>query len=126
MTLTNAPIQNRPELSFQIEGGSSRGAEAILTPGEIAEVALRRPERMLILSMFFVVILFSLGAFAFRFLKFYQFVIVSGFTGTPDRERLGLDIGKPVAYCERQNRRTEERRFLILLKQGASIRRFPP
>lgn len=70
------------KLSLQIEGGSSKGAEAILRSGDLAEAALRRPERMLILSMFFLIVMFSLGAFAFRFLVFYQFILLSGFSLT--------------------------------------------
>jgi hypothetical protein len=70
------------KISYQIEGGSSKGAEALLTPEKMAENALRTPERMLILSMFFVILLFALGAFSFRFLQFYQFVLVTGFSLT--------------------------------------------
>ena len=66
----------------QIEGSSSDGAERLLRPVDIAERELQSPERMLILSMFFVVLVFSLGAFAFQYLKFYQFTLVTGFALT--------------------------------------------
>jgi hypothetical protein len=67
---------------WQIEGGSSKGAEAVITPEKIAEQALQTPERMLILSMFFIVLVFALGAVSFQFLKFYQFTLVTGFSLT--------------------------------------------
>lgn len=54
------------------------GAEDLLE----AEKVLQTPERMLILSMFFLVFIFSLGAFAFHFLKAHQFILVTGFALT--------------------------------------------
>jgi hypothetical protein len=66
----------------QLEGTASDGAEAILNMEEVAVKALQRPERMLILSMFFVVFIFALGALSFQYLKFYQFALVTGFALT--------------------------------------------
>jgi hypothetical protein len=73
-------IDEITKLSYQIAGGSS--INAILTPSEIAEQSLQRPERVLILNMFFVAVALSLGAAAFQVIQFYQFVLVSGFTLT--------------------------------------------
>jgi hypothetical protein len=75
-------IDQVKKLSLQIAGGSSNGTSAILTPEKIAEEALRRPERVLILNMFFLSITLALGATAFQFLQFYQFVLVTGFAIT--------------------------------------------
>jgi hypothetical protein len=70
------------KLSLQIAAGSSKGVSAILTLAEIAEDALRRPERVLILNMFFVTLVVALGATVFQFLKVYQFILVTGFAVT--------------------------------------------
>jgi hypothetical protein len=70
------------KISYQIAGSSSKGAETILSPGEIAEKALRRPEIMAIISMFFLLLVFYSGAAVFRFLAVYQFVLLTGFTLT--------------------------------------------
>lgn len=70
-------IDKITHLSESIKGTSSTGAEEVL-----AAKALQTPERMLILSMFFLVFVFSLGAFAFHFLKAYQFVLVTAFALT--------------------------------------------
>ncbi|RSL18356.1 hypothetical protein EDE15_3923 [Edaphobacter aggregans] len=70
------------KLTYQIEGSSSNGAALILAREKVAEQALQTPERVLILSMFFIVLIFGLGAFAFSFLKFHQFVLITGFALT--------------------------------------------
>jgi hypothetical protein len=67
-------------LSYQLSAGSSRGVASLLS--KEPEQALQRPERVLILSMFFVFVVFSLGAFAFQYLRFYQFGLVTGFALT--------------------------------------------
>ena len=54
----------------QIKG--TKDVQTILAPEQIAENALRTPERMLILNMFFLVVLLSVGATIFQFLKIYQ------------------------------------------------------
>jgi hypothetical protein len=69
------------KVAGRIRGTSGTGAEDLLDK-EIAEKALQTPERVLILSMFFLVFIFSLGAFAFHFLVAYQFVLVTGFALT--------------------------------------------
>jgi len=71
-------IDEIARVSGSIKGTSSTGAEDLFE----AEKALQTPERMLILSMFFLVLIFSLGAFAFHFLKAYQFILVTGFALT--------------------------------------------
>jgi hypothetical protein len=73
-------IDEITKLSYQIAGGSS--VDQILSPEEIAEQAFRRPERVLILNMFFLIVAFALGAAAFRVIAFYQFVLASGFAFT--------------------------------------------
>jgi hypothetical protein len=78
----DSSIDEIAKLTYQIQGNSSDGVAAIITPEKMAEQALQTPERVLILSMFFLVFVFALGAFAFSFLKFYQFVLVSGFALT--------------------------------------------
>jgi hypothetical protein len=70
------------QISYQIGGTSSNGAEAILSPGDIAEKALRRPEIMAIISMFFLLVVFYSGAAVFRFLTILQFILLTGFTLT--------------------------------------------
>ena len=75
-------IDQIKKLSLQIAAGSSIGVSAVLTPAEIAEDALRRPERVLILNMFFVALVVALGATAFQFLEVYQFILVTGFAVT--------------------------------------------
>jgi hypothetical protein len=70
------------KLSLRIAGSSTDGASAILTPSEIAETALRRPERVLILNMFFVFLVVVLGATAFQYVAVYQFVLITGFAIT--------------------------------------------
>jgi len=67
-------------LSAHIKGGGSGGAEAILE-SEAAK-ALQRPERVLILNMFFVVVALSLGATAIHFLNLRQFVLITSFALT--------------------------------------------
>ena len=78
----SSSIDHIKKLSLRIAGGSSKGASAILTPAEIAENALKRPERVLILNMFFLVLVVALGATVFQFLAVYQFVLVTGFAIT--------------------------------------------
>jgi hypothetical protein len=71
-------IDEVTRVSGSIKGTSLSGAEDILE----AEKALQTPERILILSMFFLVFVFSLGALSFHFLKVYQFILVTGFALT--------------------------------------------
>lgn len=68
-------------LRHQIEASSSKGVSAVLK-AEVAENALRRPERVLILNMFFVFVVTALGATAFQFLRVHQFILVTGFAMT--------------------------------------------
>lgn len=67
-------------LCYQLKGSSS--VAHVLTREEIADQAMRRPERVLILNMFFAVLAFALGAAAFQVINFYQFLLVSAFTFT--------------------------------------------
>ena len=71
-------IDEITRVSGRITGTSLSGAEDLLD----AEKALQTPERILMLSMFFLVFVFSLGAFAFHFLQAYQFILVTGFALT--------------------------------------------
>jgi hypothetical protein len=75
-------IDHIKKLTLRIAGGSSKGASAILSPAEIAESALRRPERVLILNMLFVFVLLALAATVFQFLAVYQFILATGFAIT--------------------------------------------
>ena len=75
-------IDHIKKLGFRIAGGSSKGVSAVLTPADIAENALRRPERVLILNMFFMSVAVALSATAFQFLAVYQFVLATGFAIT--------------------------------------------
>jgi hypothetical protein len=70
------------KLTYQIAGTSSAGTTAVLSPELLAEQALRRPERVLILNMFFLLIAFGLGATAFQYLRIYQFILLTGFSFT--------------------------------------------
>ncbi len=74
-------IDEISKVSGNMKGTASDGAENLLEK-EAAEKALQTPERMLILSMFFLTFIFSLGAFVFHFLKPYQFILVTGFALT--------------------------------------------
>ena len=78
----NSGLRRIGKIVAQIEGSSANGAERILRSEQMAERALQQPERVLILSMFFVIVLFSLGAVVFQYLKFYQFSLITGFTLT--------------------------------------------
>ena len=75
-------IDGIKKISYQIKGTSSDGSTIILTPEKIAENALRRPERVLILNMFFILVAISVGATIFQFLTIYQFILVAGFAIT--------------------------------------------
>ena len=70
------------KLCLQIAAGSSKGVSVILDPAEIAENALRRPEQVLILNMFFLCVALGLGAAAFQFVDVYQFILITGFAIT--------------------------------------------
>lgn len=75
-------IDEIKRISYQIKGTSSDGSSIILTPEKIAENALRRPERVLILNMFFLIVVISVGATIFQFLKVYQFILLTSFAIT--------------------------------------------
>jgi hypothetical protein len=70
------------QISYQLKGTSKDGATIILTPEKIAENALRRPERILILNMFFILVTICAGATIFQYLQIYQFILVTGFSIT--------------------------------------------
>lgn len=74
-------IDEISKISIRIAGGDSKGVERIFQ-AEIAENALRRPERVLILNMFFVSVCLTLGATVFQFLNIFQFILITGFTLT--------------------------------------------
>lgn len=66
-------------LCLKISGGSSGGDAEVLA---VAERALRRPERVLMLNALFVFVAVALGAAVFQVLAVYQFVLVTGFAIT--------------------------------------------
>jgi len=70
------------KLAIQIQAGSSQGASVILSAADIAEGALRRPERVLLLNMFFLITVVAAGAAAFQFVRAYQFVLITSFALT--------------------------------------------
>jgi len=61
---------------WAVKGSSNKGTTKVLTSEQIAEDALRRPERMLILNMFFIVVAMALAATLFQFINVWQFVLV--------------------------------------------------
>jgi len=70
------------KLEYQIRGSSTTGIQQLLSPAQIAENALRRPERVLILNMFFLLVALTLAATVFRYLSIPQFVLATGFALT--------------------------------------------
>jgi hypothetical protein len=109
-------IDEISKVSGRMKGTSLSGAEDLLDK-EVAEKALQTPERMLILSMFFLAFIFSLGAFAFHFLKAYQFVLVTGFALTA--------VIVVNAFYLRTIDRLSEKGFLSLM-QLALLKFFAP
>ena len=106
-------IDEITRVSGSIKGTSSTGAEDLFE----AEKALQTPERMLILSMFFLVFIFSLGAFAFHFLKAYQSILVTAFALTA--------VIVVNAFYLRTIDKLSEKGFLTLM-QLALLRFFAP
>lgn len=66
----------------EIQLSSKGGVDRTLSVDKVAEAALRRPERVLILNMFFVILVLALGATIFQWLAVYQFVLLTGFATT--------------------------------------------
>ncbi|KVP27436.1 hypothetical protein WJ84_31425 [Burkholderia ubonensis] len=66
----------------EIKLSSKGGVNRTLSVDKAAEAALRRPERVLILNMFFVLLVLALGATIFQWLAVYQFVLLAGFATT--------------------------------------------
>jgi hypothetical protein len=108
-------IDEIAKLTHQIAGTSS--VEKILKPDEIAEQALKRPERVLILNMSFIIVVVSLGAAIFQMIAFYQFALLSGFT-------LTAVIVLNAFYLKTQNLLSEE--SFLKLVELAILKFFAP
>ena len=63
----------------QITGSTGSGAEDLLSPEQIAENALKSPERVLLLNGAFILLLLAFGATAFQFLSIAAFSLLTGF-----------------------------------------------
>lgn len=75
----SAALDHINQLRLRLGGTSSQGIELLLST---AETALRRPERVLVLNMFFVLFALGLAATVFQYLAVYQFVLATGFAVT--------------------------------------------
>jgi hypothetical protein len=69
-------------VAVQITGSSTDGASEVLTKDQIAEAALQRPERVLLLNMAMVVILLILGATVLQYVSLLAFPLLTGFVLT--------------------------------------------
>lgn len=65
--------------SSQIIGSSSDGANLFLTKSQVVENALRRPERVLLLNMSLLIVLFILGATALQYVSLVAFPLLAAF-----------------------------------------------
>lgn len=66
-------------VATKITGSSKDGANESLTKEQIAEAALRTPERVLILNMAIVVILLIVGATVLQYVSIIAFPLLTGF-----------------------------------------------
>jgi len=69
-------------IALQIGGSAADGANQILTKEQIAEAALRRPERVLLFNMSMVGILVIIGATALQYVSLIAFPLLTGFVLT--------------------------------------------
>lgn len=65
-----------------ITGSSTDGANEVLTKQQIAEAALRRPERVLLFNMAMVVALLIVGATVLQYISLIAFPLLTGFVLT--------------------------------------------
>lgn len=66
----------------RIAGSSRDGAQAVLSKEEVAETALRRPERILVFNAGMVVLLLIVGATVLRFVSIFAFPVLTAFVIT--------------------------------------------
>lgn len=66
-------------VTLQIAGSSQDGATELLDREQIAEIALRKPERVLIFNMAFVLVLLLGGGTVLQFISILAFPILTGF-----------------------------------------------
>jgi hypothetical protein len=66
-------------VALQITGSAKDGANDVLTKEKIAEAALRRPERVLLLNMALVVVLLIVGATVLQYVSLIAFPLLTGF-----------------------------------------------
>jgi hypothetical protein len=69
-------------VAVQIAGSAADGANEVLTKEQIAEAALRRPERVLVFNMAAVAVLLILGAAALQYVSLIEFPLLTGFVLT--------------------------------------------